>query len=257
MQPDPLSSLFVGYSLRDEDFHELIHEVRAARGESGNHRPLGTLLTLHEDSVERELWGSDLHVVAMTGPKRRPGDDSAAARQLEMFVDLVAFLSTTSAAFLLDPTYDELSDDEQEVRSLLRQLVDATSHPPVVLARASKWWAAADAGDPSPLAATSLEAPGHAVIQGINTLLRELIRGAGATLTPSILMMNQRGARVVHIDSFQAGRALPRLRPRRRRRWLRRPHPTIRRLLRAHLTAIGYAFRAQPQPDIEALGRRP
>ncbi len=116
--------------------------------------------------------------------------------------------------------------------------------------------AMAGAADRSSLAATSLEAPGHAVIQGINTLLRDLIPGTGASLAPCILMTNQRGTRSVDINSFQAGWALPRLRPGRRRR-IRRPHSNIRRLLRAHLTAIVYAFRAQPPTDVEAFDRLP
>ena len=113
--------MFIGYSLRDEDFHELIHEVRTARGETTDPRPLGTVLTLHEDQLEQELWGRDLHVVPMTGRRRKEPDDAAAARQLEIFIDLVAYLSTTSAAFFLDETYNELSEDERDLRDVLRQ----------------------------------------------------------------------------------------------------------------------------------------
>lgn len=115
--------MFVGYSLRDEDFHELIHEVRDARGDGT--APLGTVLTLHEDKLEDELWGNDLHVVPMAG-SRKVGADATetAARQLEMFIDLVAYLSSTSAAFFLDKTYDELlSDKERRLRDTLTDLM--------------------------------------------------------------------------------------------------------------------------------------
>ena len=62
----------------------------------------------------------------MTGYRKKDVDDAEAARQLEMFIDLVGYLSTTSAAFFLDETYDELSEDEEDLRSSLRQLVEAT-----------------------------------------------------------------------------------------------------------------------------------
>ena len=122
--------MFVGYSLRDEDFHELIHEVRTARGETTDPRPLGTVLTLYEDHLEQELWGHDLHIVPMTAPRRKECDDPEAARQLEIFIDLVAYLSATSAAFFLDETYDELSEAERDLRDHLRQLANATKKAP-------------------------------------------------------------------------------------------------------------------------------
>ncbi|MFI5509110.1 SIR2 family NAD-dependent protein deacylase [Mycobacterium sp. NPDC051804] len=113
--------MFVGYSLRDEDFHELIYEVRAAVGDRADSSALATILTVHEDDLEEDLWGHDLHIVAMAGPKKN-GVDPLAARQLEIFVDLVAYLSTTSLAFFLDETYDEISEGENDLRKTLRQL---------------------------------------------------------------------------------------------------------------------------------------
>jgi SIR2-like domain len=54
--------MFVGYSLQDEDFQELIHEVRKARGDNTD-GTRGTVLTLFEDELEREIWAKDLDVV--------------------------------------------------------------------------------------------------------------------------------------------------------------------------------------------------
>ena len=119
--------MFVGYSLRDEDFHELIHEVRAARGDSRG-AARGTVLTLFDDGLERELWDDDLHIVPMTKlPPTERDFLPEAARELEVFLDLVGFLSTTSAAFFLDPTYDTLSEDEAKLRETLADLVRSTS----------------------------------------------------------------------------------------------------------------------------------
>ena len=54
-----------------------------------------------------------------------------AARQLELFLDLVGYLSTTSAPFFLDSTYSSLSQEECELRGLLTNLVDLTRRSPV------------------------------------------------------------------------------------------------------------------------------
>lgn len=114
--------VFVGYSLQDEDFQELLHEVRAARG--GNKNPVGrgTVLTLFEDALDREIWAEDLDVVPMISGTRNLPPREDAARELEIFLDLVGYLSTTSAAFFLDKTYKSLSDGEGDLREALIQL---------------------------------------------------------------------------------------------------------------------------------------
>lgn len=116
--------MFVGYSLQDEDFQELIHEVRKARVDAASRR--GTVLTLFHDDLEREIWADDLDVVPMMAGADRTVGIEVAARELEVFLDLVGFLSTTSAAFFLDPTYSSLSDDEATLRSALLDLCRLT-----------------------------------------------------------------------------------------------------------------------------------
>lgn len=118
--------MFVGYSLQDEDFQELIHEVRAARGD-GPVGGRGTVLTLFEDELEREIWQDDLDVVPMMTGDFTSDLVPVAARELEVFLDLVGFLSTTSAAFFLDETYGYLSDDESELRRTLGELAAQTT----------------------------------------------------------------------------------------------------------------------------------
>lgn len=118
--------LFVGYSLRDEDFHELIHEVRSAWAGSPS-AARGTMLTLFDDEHERELWADDLEVVPIVGYRESPEALPGAARQLEVFLDLVGFLAATSAPYFLDLTYSSLSDDEAGLRTTLLQLRDDTA----------------------------------------------------------------------------------------------------------------------------------
>lgn len=119
--------MFVGYSLKDEDFQELIYEVRAARGGTAGR---GTVLTLFRDELNEELWSHDMEVVSMVD---NPSGDSPiveyAARQLEIFLDLVGYFSTTCSAFFLDDTYKELVTDKQEesLRRTLKELAAKTA----------------------------------------------------------------------------------------------------------------------------------
>lgn len=115
--------MFVGYSLSDEDFHELMHEVRDARRGVATSINLGTLLTLIEDPIATQLWGADLTVVSMMPSAGSEADDlPTAARQLDIFLDLVGYLSATSAAFFLDESYQGLTDDEADLREKLLEL---------------------------------------------------------------------------------------------------------------------------------------
>jgi hypothetical protein len=113
--------MFVGYSMRDEDFHELVYEVRHALGEQSKATPIGTVLTLETDPLTNELWTKDLRIVAMTSGATTMSLERR-SRQLEMFLDLVGYLSTTSAAFFLDRTYNAVSNDEEDLRDDLSRL---------------------------------------------------------------------------------------------------------------------------------------
>ena len=113
--------MFVGYSMRDEDFHELVYEVRHALGQQSRATPIGTVLTLETDPLTNELWTTDLQIIPMTVGEKKMAPE-ARSRQLEIFLDLVGYLATTSAAFFLDRTYDAVSEDEEDLRSDLSRL---------------------------------------------------------------------------------------------------------------------------------------
>ncbi|GJJ22551.1 SIR2 family protein [Mycolicibacterium mageritense] len=118
--------VFVGYSLSDEDFHELLDEVRAARGDNVA-ESRGTVLTLRDDDLERRLWQQDLDTVPVVIGDEYEDDVPGAARQLELFLDLVGYLATPSAAFFLDESYADLTMDESELLPPLNQLVELTA----------------------------------------------------------------------------------------------------------------------------------
>ena len=71
--------LFIGYSLRDEDFHQLVDEIRIAIGSASSRQggPLGTVLMI-QDLPWARLWDDLLHVSQIgKGPGRAGGTQSA------------------------------------------------------------------------------------------------------------------------------------------------------------------------------------
>lgn len=128
--------LFVGYGLADEDFHDLVHEVRWALPENRQHDSLGTAVTLFDDPIRAELWHGDLAVLAV---QSRPqslnelGMPTAAAmasagRDVERFLDLVGLIAADRSAFILDPEYlGMLTPSEQVLADLLKSLPNAVN----------------------------------------------------------------------------------------------------------------------------------
>lgn len=107
--------LFVGYSLADESFHRVVHEVRAARRgdrtSEGHVTRMGTVLTLRPEPFLAELHREDLAVEPMTDDD---GTEAEGAHHLEVFLDLVAAMAADVSAFLLDPTYASMLDPSEE-----------------------------------------------------------------------------------------------------------------------------------------------
>ncbi|MDR7288658.1 MULTISPECIES: SIR2 family NAD-dependent protein deacylase [Mycolicibacterium] len=119
--------VFVGYSLSDEDFHDLLDEVRAARGNDATELGRGTVLTLRDDHLERQLWSNDLDTVSLVAGDEYEDNLPGAARQLELFLDLVGYLAVPPAAFFLDESYADLTASESELIEPLGELVRLTA----------------------------------------------------------------------------------------------------------------------------------
>lgn len=120
--------LFVGYSLSDEDFHQLVDEIRTAIGPPGQRPRLGTVLTVAA-SPWAKLW-DDLLEVEQLGD----GQPADGARRLQILLDRVAHLATSHHSHLLDPTFDGLLDSEEQrlasaMRDLERVADDIGDHP--------------------------------------------------------------------------------------------------------------------------------
>jgi hypothetical protein len=112
--------LFVGYSMSDEDFHQLIHEVLDSRRGVEEAGKMGTALSLSADPLLDGIRGKELDIVSMSQGTTDDQTDLDAARQLQIFLDLVAYLSAVKGTFLLDGTYEGLL--RQEERELVAAL---------------------------------------------------------------------------------------------------------------------------------------
>jgi hypothetical protein len=83
------------------------------------------VLTLFDDPLFETLWSDDLTVLSMAPPPLTPGkptgeEVAAAARRLQIFLDLVGLLAADRQAFLLDPDYGGiLYGDEPALRDAL------------------------------------------------------------------------------------------------------------------------------------------
>ena len=100
--------LFVGFSLKDENFIRLGHDVSLLLKRMGLGHEVGTVLALHEDPLLKQLWQPYLRFVAMG----QRDADAAAARVLDIFLDYVAMnAASDEMPYLLDPRYRALVDD--------------------------------------------------------------------------------------------------------------------------------------------------
>lgn len=117
--------LFVGFGLRDDHFHEIIHDVRRAMPQNADApETLATALTLKSSPLNDMLWQNKLNLVSMGGPVGAPADIPTAARTLEIFLDALLAFSTDSHSYLLADEYlDALEPDERSLREAILEFV--------------------------------------------------------------------------------------------------------------------------------------
>jgi SIR2-like domain len=119
--------LFVGFSLRDGNFHRAVDDVRLALGENHRNR-LGTALFLAPSALTSELWDSELDIVDFLDTSVHSDPDTSeavshAARKLEIFMDCLLGHCGSITGHLLDPTFSHLlSVPEKELKAALLEL---------------------------------------------------------------------------------------------------------------------------------------
>ena len=118
--------LFVGYSLSDEDFHEVVRQVRFARAGSTESQgeKFGTVVTLFDNPLLEILWPDmEITPVKAENEKPTPADLEEAGRRFEIFLDRLCLEAADLDRHLLDPAYKEMLDgSELELRAALDEL---------------------------------------------------------------------------------------------------------------------------------------
>jgi len=112
--------LFVGFSLADDNFHRIADAVRRAV----QREPFGTSLSVAGNRLLREVWTKDLDWIEM-------GELPQSARLLEVFLDRVAAMATSTADHLFDHRYvATLAESERGLRDQLEHLANFIRQTP-------------------------------------------------------------------------------------------------------------------------------
>ena len=127
--------LFVGFSLRDDNFLRIADEVRKVmRRRSSDRlsspRAFGTALLLNPTSLIQSLWREDIACVGIDGGQEHDLQTRMriAASQLEVLLDYVLFESNKSVGHLLDDRYGHLlNDDEARLKQQVLNLQAAAT----------------------------------------------------------------------------------------------------------------------------------
>ena len=124
--------LYVGFSLTDYNFHKIVSAVKRALPESSQdgrsrfNEQFGSALMLQNKKMETELWKKTVELIPMIEPD--PSNEwkliGFAARQLEIFLDIVSCRTVDSSAYLLDNRYHHMltTPDTELARFLLHML---------------------------------------------------------------------------------------------------------------------------------------
>jgi len=115
--------LFLGFSLRDDNFHVLVDEVRRALeglqpNEGAKDRRFGTIFIAPAAEFASSLWQSELNLEIL-------GTDESYARNIEIALDYLAFAATSAVSHLLDDSFDAILTDEEHQLKVIVQGIEA------------------------------------------------------------------------------------------------------------------------------------
>lgn len=117
--------LFVGYSLSDDNFHRIAHQVCSALDSAvelpGELREFGTALTPDRMGLGSDLWAGQVRFIS-TASASGAADAGHAARRVAIVVDRLGAESSAHMAHLLDSSYRAVfSPRELHLRKLLEK----------------------------------------------------------------------------------------------------------------------------------------
>ncbi len=113
--------LFIGFSLTDDNFHIIIEDVRNAMSIDldqtaiNNRHSFGTSLTLTSNPLFEELWSKDLDWVRFDSQKPQSSSILKSARLQEIFLDHLAYSTSSNSSHILDKKYESLLTDEEKI----------------------------------------------------------------------------------------------------------------------------------------------
>jgi hypothetical protein len=121
--------LFVGFSLRDDNFHRILHDVRSTMTAAGvGDQPFGTALALFAEPFKQDLWERDVRIIPASTEEwatahGNPALEQDAVRRLLVLLDYIGMRAASGTSHLLDPQFDGvLSDPDVEVGRALQAL---------------------------------------------------------------------------------------------------------------------------------------
>jgi hypothetical protein len=123
--------LFVGFSLRDDNFIRILDAVRRVvvpqPTDAVARRPFGSALMMGKDDVMENLYRDDLGWIALSEGEElamKGADFRSPGRKLELFLDYL-LARTGAASHVLDDDFTSiLSAEEKRLREALRPLVE-------------------------------------------------------------------------------------------------------------------------------------
>ena len=135
--------LFVGYSMNDEDFHQLVHEVRTSVKDHNN-KSFGTVTLLQGRQHLSRLW-PDLSFVYTdvginTAGDLNPEDLNPSARNLAIMLDYVGAKSASDIGFVADETFGKMkTEHELELSQILKDLEVLVEKMDIENGKSEKW----------------------------------------------------------------------------------------------------------------------
>ncbi|MGM1028970.1 MAG: SIR2 family protein [Actinomycetota bacterium] len=117
--------LFVGFSLADEHFHRIVHDVRRALPPHISMEERATALTLSDDGIAAALWRGQVRMLPVgSGPRD--------GRSVEVFIDVLVALATDAHSYLLTDDFEtSLDADETRLREAVLDLQRSVERIPI------------------------------------------------------------------------------------------------------------------------------
>eukprot|EP01132_Coremiostelium_polycephalum_P007432 gene7432-9134_t len=115
--------LFVGFSLVDDNFYQIMSTVKRADTNRDKSEKYGTALFIQRNDLMNELWGKELDILCFDEDGK--GDIAQCARKQEIFLEYLASISINKSNHLMEKRFEcLLSKGEKVFRDSLIDFVE-------------------------------------------------------------------------------------------------------------------------------------